>query len=188
MTAENELEILADQPEDISGRLISAENLQKFKGLPAQLVFNKEDHFRPIVMDGENFGGKPLQFKDEALDVDGFFEPSKLIVTDDDLDITIDVNTNKHFQIETSAYQVNLLFTEFDTTKTNLSKELTLYFKFITGSNSIIFPNNVFWRDEDVTVSAKFLENREGDMCAIKLFTLDSGSLWFARVLGFWSN
>jgi len=193
MTIENELEILPDYPTDISGRLITTENLKRFKGLEGQMVFNKDESYRPYVMDAENFGGRPLMFLDEDLPDDGHFSvtqvTSKNAVNDD---ITLDVNDTANIQLNAIAKNINLHFNDLNTIRTDFCKKLRIYVKFVTGSNKILFPDNFFWSrrisNDQLTAAQALSKNKAGDMAIFECDTLDSGALWFGRLVAYWSK
>ena len=192
MTVENELEILADKPTDISGRLITKDNLKRFKGLPAQTVYDKEDNYRPYIMDGENFGGKPLMFKDEFIDTNGIFRVSSIESSKNNDILNLDVNTYSNFQINLLHPEVSVKFNDITSTEVNIAQKITLFLKFTTGSNHLLLPDNLFLDDSIYKDQLSFAEtirnNKAGDMAAFECFTLDSGALWFGRLLGYWSK
>lgn len=192
MSVEIETEILADQPEDISGRLITTENLKRFKGLPAQVVFNKDEDYRPYVMDGENFGGKPLMFTEDNYIPNGTFNYLGILVNAPAPEITLDTDITNHFKLDLQVPTTRLEFADFSRPETDVCRKTTIYLKFTTGNNHVFFPDNFFWEDsigsQQLDVAQKLSQNKPGDLAVFECFTLDSGFLWFGKMIGYWSK
>ena len=193
MSVEDQLEILPDQPGDIGGRIISDTNLPHFKGLPAQTVYNKDDSYRPYIMDGETFGGKPLMFKDDVVINDGKFVTLDYETSLDQTSVlTLDVNSACQFQINLKSSTTTLKFADYQHTETTACKKLNIYLKFTRGNQMVFFPDNFFWEDNiglhQLDAAQVLSQNKAGDMAAFECFTLDSGALWFGRLIGYWSK
>ena len=190
MSVENDTEIYADKPTDIGGRLITTENLKRFKGLKGQTVYNKEDSYRPYIMDGENFGGKAIAFKDDFVVNNGSYTVQKIVTKSDNEVITLDVNNYCQFQLDLQHPQSTVEITPINNVETNIFKKINIYVRFITGSNIIAFPNNFYIENFDFLSQfdlSKLLDpSNAGDMAAFEAITLDSGALWFYKLLGYW--
>lgn len=192
MSTENELEILPDQPTDIGGRLISDNNLQHFRGLEGQVVFGYEQGYRPYVMDGSTFGGKPLAFLEDRVINDGVFTTGDYQTELTDSSIHLDVNNYCQFQVDLRCPTTTLTIDDYTDTDTELARQIRIFLKFTTGSNMVYFPSNFFFddmsTDSQLNVAQILSQNKAGDLAAFEAYTFDSGALWFGRLIGYWSK